>query len=63
MSLIAGRNEKPIGVRLPEAVRNALDQSAARNGRSRNSEIVFRLANSLGVIEAADRTSAVGASK
>ena len=54
MNLIAGRKEKPIGVRLPAAVRRALDESAAQNGRSRNSEIVFRLAGSLGVMPERD---------
>ena len=49
MILVAGRKEKPIGVRLPYAVRELLDFEAARNGRSRNSEIVVRLAESLGL--------------
>lgn len=47
MNVIASRNEKPVGLRLPSYVRERLDEAAKRNGRSRNSEIVVRLVESL----------------
>lgn len=46
MNLIAGREQKPIGIRLPAELRQKLDEAAARSGRSRNSEILVRLAES-----------------
>lgn len=49
MNVIASRKEKPVGLRLPTDIREALDREAARNGRSRNSEIVVRLVESLGL--------------
>lgn len=36
----------PIGVRLPEKLRNLIDEAAKANSRSRNSEIVARLSSS-----------------
>lgn len=55
MNLKAGRGEKPISVRLPEPVKLALDEAAGKSGRSRNSEIVQRLAGSLGLSQKAKR--------
>lgn len=43
------KNIPPIAVRLPKPLRDAIDKAATENQRSRNSEIVFRLSNSLGV--------------
>ena len=37
----------PIGVRLPEELRGLIDEAAKFNSRSRNAEIVARLASSL----------------
>jgi hypothetical protein len=45
--MVVGREYKPTGVRLPPDLKKALDAEAAKNGRSRNSEIVYRLAQSL----------------
>lgn len=47
MNLIAGRAQKPTGVRIPPELRDRLDEEAKRNGRSRNAEIVVLLAESL----------------
>lgn len=49
MNLTGSRKEKPIGVRLPPGLRERLKAAAAANGRSQNSEIVVRLADSLGI--------------
>lgn len=49
MSVIAKANENPVTIRFPRGVLDALTESARRNGRSRNSEAVLRLAESLGV--------------
>lgn len=51
MKLIAGRKQKPVAVRLPAELQEAIEAAAARNGRSRNSEIVVRLAQSFGLPE------------
>ncbi len=47
MSLVAKTNDPSVRIRFPKKVLRDLDQAAARNGRSRNSEIVHRLAQSL----------------
>lgn len=47
MSLVAKTNDPSVRVRFPSKVLRELDRAAARNGRSRNSEIVHRLAKSL----------------
>lgn len=49
MSVIAKANENPVTIRFPRGVLQALTDSARKNGRSRNSEAVIRLAESLGV--------------
>lgn len=49
MSLIAKANENPVVIRFPRSVLDAVTESARRNGRSRNSEVVMRIAQSLGV--------------
>ena len=38
---------KPLGVRLPEGVKEEIRQAAAANRRSLNAEIVFRLERSI----------------
>lgn len=48
MNLIVGRKQPPIAVRMPEELRKIVEAEAARNGRSRSAEIVFRLAESVG---------------
>lgn len=47
MSLVAKTNDPSVRVRFPRKILRELDQAAAKNGRSRNSEIVHRLAKSL----------------
>ena len=47
MSLVAKTNDPSVRVRFPKKILRELDQAAAHNGRSRNSEIVHRLAKSL----------------
>lgn len=49
MNMVAGAKEPPIAVRLPRPVLDAVTAAAKQNGRSRNSEIVVRLAESLGL--------------
>lgn len=43
----AAKEKKVVGVRLLDAMREALAQSADQNGRSLSGEIVFRLRKSL----------------
>jgi metal-responsive CopG/Arc/MetJ family transcriptional regulator len=48
MSLVAKTNAPSVRIRFPEKkLLRALDRVAAKNGRSRNSEIIHRLAQSL----------------
>lgn len=49
MDYVAKRNDKAVPVRFPPEVIERLTDEARRNGRSRNSEIVIRLADSLGI--------------
>lgn len=49
MSYVAKRSDKSVPVRFPPELIGPLDAAAARNGRSRNSEIIVRLAESLGL--------------
>ena len=49
MDLVASRKDPAVLVRLPGRVLAALDSVAKKNGRSRNSEVIFRLAQSLGI--------------
>lgn len=52
MNLVASAKQPPVAVRFPQKLLEAVTEAAKKNGRSRNSEIVVRLANSLGLIEA-----------
>ena len=47
--MIAKANENRVVVRFPKIVLDAVTDSARRNGRSRNSEVIVLLAKSLGV--------------
>lgn len=47
--MIATKKDRPVTIRFPVDVLAAVRSAAQRNGRSQNSEIVFRLAQSLGV--------------
>lgn len=49
MTFKAGRAVKPISVRLPDQLREQLDKEAERSGRTRNAEVIFRLAKSFRV--------------
>ena len=49
MSKTTGRKVPPISLSLPEKMRMALDESARKNGRSRNSEALLLLGQSLGI--------------
>lgn len=55
MNYVAKRGDKAVPVRFPKEVIGSLDAAAARNGRSRNSEILVRLAESLGLNRDAER--------
>ena len=48
-TMIATRKDKGVLVRLKEPVIKRLDVAAAKQGRSRNTEINIRLAESLGI--------------
>lgn len=45
--IIAKRTDPRFHLRLPKKVLKAIDQAAGKNGRSRNTEILFRLSESL----------------
>lgn len=47
--MIAKANENRVVIRFPKTVLEAVTDSARRNGRSRNSEVIVLLAKSLGV--------------
>lgn len=49
MIMVAGAKENPVAIRFPKAVLVAVTEQARANGRSRNSEIIVRLATSLGL--------------
>lgn len=49
MNMVAGAKESPVAVRFPKPLLEAVTAAAKQNGRSRNSEIVVRLADSLGL--------------
>lgn len=49
MRMVAGAKENPVAIRFPKAVLVAVTEQARVNGRSRNSEIIVRLATSLGL--------------
>lgn len=57
MNFIAKANENPCLLRLPKPVLDALNDAARRNGRSRNTEIVIRLAESLGLKEKGEKAA------
>ena len=47
MSLVAKASDPSVRVRFPVKVLRELDHAAAKAGRSRNSELIYRLAESL----------------
>jgi metal-responsive CopG/Arc/MetJ family transcriptional regulator len=47
MNLVAKANDTSVRVRVPRKVLRELDLAAAQAGRSRNSEIIYRLKQSL----------------
>lgn len=49
MSSVATAKDPATNVRLPREVMDAIDRAARAHGRSRNSEIVVRLRQSLGI--------------
>lgn len=49
MKLSATSKDKSVRVRFPQEVLKSLDESAASEGRSRNTEIIKRLGDSLGI--------------
>lgn len=46
-SIIAKKKDKPVTIRFPDGLVPSLDKEAKKAGRSRNSEIVYRLVESL----------------
>lgn len=50
-AVIATRDDPAFRVRLPKPILKQLDRAAKQAGRSRNSEIVYRLAASLALVE------------
>jgi hypothetical protein len=44
-----------IKIRLPEKLRRALEREAAKNGRTLNGEIVYRLTEPIAVMESTER--------
>lgn len=46
--MIAKRTDKAMTIRFPPGLLERLDVAAAGNGRSRNSEVIVRLVESLG---------------
>lgn len=61
MNLVAKANENPVAVRFPKPVLDAVTAAAKASGRSRNTEIVVRLAESLGLRDTVTAVSAAGA--
>ena len=53
MRVIAKRKERPMLIRFVPGVLEKLDKAAAKQGRSRNTEINVRLAESLGLNKSA----------
>ncbi len=51
MGAIRRRRQTPTSIRLPAHIQDLIDASAMENQRSRNLEIVLRLAQSLGLKE------------
>jgi hypothetical protein len=49
MKTIATKNDKSVRIRFPAAVLKKLDETAAIEGRSRNTEVIKRLGDSLGI--------------
>jgi hypothetical protein len=49
MKIAATAKDKSVRVRFPEAVLEKLNESSAQEGRSRNTEIIKRLSESLGL--------------
>lgn len=47
MKIIATANDPSVRIRFPRKILRELDQAAAQAGRSRNSEVIHRLAESL----------------
>jgi hypothetical protein len=57
MPLIATSKDPAVTIRFPKQVLTAVKTAAKTNGRSQNSEIVFRLAESLGLAKNASATA------
>lgn len=49
MRVVAKAKERPVGVRFAPGIIEKLDEVAIKQGRSRNTEINIRLAESLGL--------------
>lgn len=49
MNLIASTKDSSLTVRMPKDLLSAVKEAARSSGRSQNTEIVFRLAHSLGI--------------
>ena len=49
MQKIATRKDPSVLLRVPKPLLKSLDAAAAKNGRSRNTEVIVRLAESLGL--------------
>lgn len=47
MQMVASANDTALTVRFPKSVLKSLDKAAKKNGRSRNTEIIVRLVQSL----------------
>ena len=58
--LIASRDDPPILLRLPKEVLNKVNRAAAQAGRSRNTEIIYRLAESFRPQEPAQSAASAG---
>lgn len=61
MNVVAKANENPVSVRFPAPVLKAVTAAAQKSGRSRNTEIVMRLAHSLGLGTGAANAETSGA--
>ena len=57
--VIAKAQDQAVTVRFPPGLLDRLDESATRRGRSRNSDVVMRLINSLDADDLAEKLGAV----
>ncbi len=58
MQTIATRKDPSVLLRVPKPILKSLDAAAAKNGRSRNSEVLVRLSESLGLTPAPAKAGA-----